>query len=64
MALVPFSYMNIFDFGTKSEEKNKSRIHYFYVDNKKIKIEEHQEKGIGGIFWECVNQNNIKIFFI
>ena len=27
----------------------------FYVKDKVIKIKEFKEKGIGGIFWDCVS---------
>lgn len=50
MALVPFSYLNIH----LSDEKNKNNSYLFYVKDKVIKINEFHEKGIGGIFWDCV----------
>ena len=55
MALVPFSYINIHEYEKKdNNEKSDNKIHNFYVDDKLIKIKEFREKGIGGIFWECV----------
>ena len=53
MALVPFTYLNIHQFDEKNENENK--YHLFYVKDKVIKIKEFREKGIGGIFWDCVS---------
>ena len=54
MALVPFTYLNIHEFD-KNDEKNKNKERLFYINDKVIKIKEFHEKGIGGIFWECVS---------
>ena len=47
MALVPFTYFNIYN-----NENNKNLN--FYVNDKQIHINEIKEKGIGGQLWDCV----------
>ena len=54
MALVPFTYLNIHEFDEKDKD-NQNNFRLFYVNDKVIKIKEFQEKGIGGIFWDCVS---------
>jgi hypothetical protein len=48
MALVPFTYFNVYN----NDENNKNLN--FYVNDKVIKIQEFNEKGIGGKLWDCV----------
>jgi hypothetical protein len=55
MALVPFTYLNIHEFDEKDQD-NQNNFRLFYVNDKVIKIKEFHEKGIGGIFWDCVSQ--------
>ena len=55
MALVPFTYLNIHEFD-KNDEKNQNKERLFYINDKVIKIKEFHEKGIGGIFWDCVSK--------
>ena len=54
MALVPFTYLNIHEFDEKDQD-NQNNFRLFYVNDKVIKIKEFHEKGIGGIFWDCVS---------
>jgi hypothetical protein len=48
MALVPFTYF------PPNDDKSKLDIQSFYINDKLISIKQFSEKGIGGLFWDCV----------